>query len=1094
VISQFFIERPIFANAIAIVTIIIGLVCLYTLPVSRYPDIVPPTIQVTARYPGASASVVAATIGIPIEQAVNGVEGSIYMASTSSSDGTYTLTITFNVGTNLNASLALVQNLVNTSLAQLPGGAQQQGVGIRKVSPNFLLVASLYSEDDRFPDAFLSNYASINLQYPLGRVPGVSQVRVFGASPYSMRVWLDPNRLQGFGISTSDVQAAIQGQNVQVAAGQLGISPVPPDQPFQFTINSLQRLSDVRQFEEIVVKSIPGPATQIVRLRDVARIELGQQNYSNFSTFRGHKAANVGVFALPDANAIDTADLVYAQMAKMSRDFPAGLKYDIKYDTTTFVREAVRGVYQTLFIAGILVLVVIFVFLQNLRATLVPATTVPVTIIGTFIAITALGFTINLMTLFALILAIGIVVDDAIIIVENSSYHIEQGMPPKEATIKAMRELTGPVMGITLALVSVFLPAAFLPGITGQVFRQFALVIASTAVISAINALTLKPVQCATWLKPHSDKPPNRFHRAFDRGFLRVTDLYMAVVTRMVLRPWLMLLVFAVIISLAVLGFLRRPTGFLPTEDQGFCILLTRLPEGSSLPRLHETTVQIDQALAKTAGVEAWVDVGGLSILDAANVPNIATTFIIYKPWSDRSADLDQEHIIGNIYKALSGIQEGQFYVAIPPPVPGLGQTGGFQMMVEDRQNLGLDQLHQSVTELVQTGNRQQTLMHPTSTFSVSNPQIYVDIDRTKAEALQVPISNVFETLQGNLGSTFVNLFNKFNQVYQVYIQADAPYRLRPRDIQQLYVKNRNGGMVPLSALTTVRHTQGTELITRYNLYPAAAIFGSAAEGHSSGEALGTMERLAAEVFPQGISYDWTSTSYQERQVGNQAYFVYALSILMVFMVLAALYESWTSPAAVILVVPMALVGVLLALLARGFGNDLYTQVGLILMIALASKNAILIVEYARELHHGGMKAGEAAIEATRRRFRPIVMTSFAFILGVTPLLFARGAGAASQRAMGTVVFGGMLSSTLLAIPFVPVFYVVMEAISERIKGWRRRGKKEEREEKPPSDGGSGEGGSGEGGSGEGGSGEGGSGEGGSGEGGSGEGGSSEGI
>jgi len=1044
VISQFFIERPIFANAIAFVTMIIGVICLYLLPVSRYPDIVPPTIQVTSRYPGASASVVAATIGVPIEQAVNGVEGSIYMSSTSSSDGSYTLTVTFEVGTDLDASLALVQNLVNTSLAQLPGGAREQGVTIRKVSPNFLLVASLYADDDRFEENFISNYAAINLQFPLARIPGVSQVRVFGAAPYSMRVWLDPSRLQAFGLTSSDVLTAIQGQNVQVAAGQLGVSPVPQDHSFQFTVNSLGRLSEVSQFEEIVVKSVPGPAPQLVHLRDIARIELGQQSYSNFSTFNGHRAAHVGVFALPDANAIDTADKVYLAMEQMSKQFPAGLKYAIKYDTTRFVREAVAGVYETLIIAGILVLVVIMLFLQNFRAMLVPATTVPVTIIGAFIAIAALGFTVNLMTLFALILVIGIVVDDAIIIVENASYHIEQGIAPKEATILAMKELTGPIMGITLALVSVFLPAAFLPGITGQVFRQFALVIAATAVISAINALTLKPVQCALWLKPRSSKPPNRFCRGFNSGFQKVTDGYMRAVSWMVHRPWPMFFLFAVIINLTIFGFLRRPTGFFPTEDQGYCILLSRLPEGASLPRSREAIRSIDAVLAKTPGVDFWVDVGGLSILDGANVPNISTTFIVYKGWEERGADLDQDQIVASIYQGLSGIQEGQFFVAIPPPVPGLGQTGGFQMMVEDRQSLGLDQLHAAASELVQAGNGQHGLQFLATTFSVSNPQLYLDIDRVKAEALQVPLSSVLETVQANLGSSFANLFNKFNQVYQVYIQADSRYRLQPRDIEKLYVRNRVGDMVPLSALVTVKEVQGPELITRYNLYPAAAIFGSAAPGFSSGEALRTMERLAGEIFPPGIAYDWTSTSYQEGKVGNQAYFVYALSIVMVFMVLAALYESWTSPAAVILVVPVALVGVLLALLARGFGNDLYTQVGLILMIALASKNAILIVEFARELHKEGRSSTEAAIEATRRRFRPIVMTSFAFLLGVTPLLFARGAGAASERALGTVVFGGMLSSTLLAIPFVPVFYVVMDRVSERIGRLRRRVKGED--------------------------------------------------
>jgi len=1041
VISEFFIERPIFANAIALVTIIIGLICLYLLPVSRYPQIVPPTIQVSARYPGASASVVAATIGVPIEQAVNGVEGSIYMSSTSSSDGSYTLTITFNVGTDLNASLALVQNRVNTSLAQLPGGAQQQGVTILKVSPNFLLVASLYADDDRFQENFISNYAAINLQYPLARIPGVSQVRVFGAAPYSMRVWLDPGRLQAFGLTTSDVLASIQGQNVQVAAGQLGVSPVPEDHSFQFTVNSLGRLSEVSQFEEIVVKSVAGPAPQLVRLRDIARIELGQQSYSNFSTFNGHRAAHVGVFALPDANSIDTADKVYQAMEQMSRQFPAGLKYAIRYDTTRFVREAVAGVYETLIIAGILVLVVILLFLQNFRAMLVPATTVPVTIIGAFIAIAALGFTVNLMTLFALILAIGIVVDDAIIIVENAAFHIEQGMPPKQATIKAMQELTGPIMGITLALVSVFLPAAFLPGITGQVFRQFALVIAFTAVISAVNALTLKPVQCALWLRPRSGKPPNRFYRTFNSGFQRVTDGYMRVVGWMVKRPWPMFFVFALIINLTIVGFLRRPTGFFPTEDQGYCILLSRLPEGSSLPRSREAIRRIDAVLAKTAGVDFWVDVGGLSILDGANVPNVSTTFVVFKEWKERGSELDQERIIANIYQGLSGIEEGQFFVAIPPPVPGLGQTGGFQMMVEDRQSLGLNELHRAANDLVQAGTGKPGLGFLATTFSVSNPQLYLDIDRAKAEALQVPLSSVLETIQANLGSSFANLFNKFNQVYQVYIQADSRYRLQPRDIRNLHVRNRVGEMVPLSSLVSIREVQGPELITRYNLYPAAAIFGSAAPGFSSGEALATMERLAARTLPPGIAYDWTSSSFQEGQVGNQAYYVYALSIVMVFMVLASLYESWTSPAAVILVVPVALVGVLLALLIRGFGNDLYTQIGLILMIALASKNAILIVEFARELHKGGMSSTEAAIEATRRRFRPIVMTSFAFILGVTPLLFARGAGAASQRALGTVVFGGMLSSTFLAIPFVPVFYVLMDRASEQLRKWRKRGK-----------------------------------------------------
>ncbi len=1033
-IAEFYVDRPIFANVIAIVTIIIGLVALFSLPVAQYPQIVPPTIQVSTKYPGASAQVVAETIGVPIEQAVNGVERSMYMSSTSGSDGTYTLTITFDVGTDLNASLALVQNLVNTSLAQLPSGAQQQGVTIKKVSPNILLVVSLYSDDNRFDEIFLSNYAIINLLNPLARLPGVAQTRVFGSGPYSMRVWLDPFKLDSYGLTTDQVMAAIHGQNVQVTSGQLGAPPVPPGQPFQLTINTLGRLSDVGQFENIIVKTATGQAPQIVRLRDVARVELSQQNFTNFAYFNGLKTALIPIFPLPDANAITVADSVYKAMAEMSKNFPDGLKYAVRYDTTLFVREAISKVYETLTIAAILVLIVVLCFLQSFRAMLVPATTVPVTIIGSFIAMAALGFSVNLMTLFALILAIGIVVDDAIVVVEGASYHIEKGMTPREATIRAMSELTGPIMGITLALVSVFLPAAFFPGITGQIFRQFALVIAATAVISAINALTLKPVQCAFWLKPRGNKQPNWFYRGFNKVFQWMSDLYMILVSNMVKRPLMMLIVFAIIIAISFWQFLSRPTGFLPTEDQGFGVLFCRLPEGSSLPRNREVADKINAILKRIPGVSAWVTIGGYSFLDGANNPSISSTFVTYEDWKKRGEALNQDVIIPNINRELAGLEEAQAFIVVPPPIRGLGQTGGFQMMVEDRESLGLQELQQATYGLVQAGNSQPDLRGLTTTFSMNSPQLYLNIDRTKAEALQVPLINVFNTLQGFLGSSFVNLFNKFNQVFQVYIQADSSYRVNTSDIRNLYVRNQAGGMVPLGTILNVQRTQGSELITRYNLYPAAPIFGSAAPGFSSGQALAQMEQLAANTLPRGISYNWTSTSYQEKKLGYQVYFIYALSIFLVYMVLAALYESWFSPGAVILVVPVALVGVLLALTIRGYDSNLYTQIGLILMIALASKNAILIVEFARDLRRGGMSVEQAATEATRRRFRPIVMTSFAFILGVLPLVVAFGAGSASQRALGTVVFGGMISSTLLAIPFVPVFYVLLERLGERIR------------------------------------------------------------
>jgi HAE1 family hydrophobic/amphiphilic exporter-1 len=1033
-ISEFFVDRPIFANVIAFVTIIIGLVALYGLPVAQYPQIVPPTIQVSTRYPGASAQVVAETIGVPIEQAVNGVEGAIYMSSASSSDGSYRLTITFDVGTNLNASLALVQNLVNSALSQLPNGAQQQGVTIKKVSPNILLVVSLYSDDDRYDEIFLSNYAIINLQNPLARIPGVGEVRVFGAGPYSMRVWLDPLKLDSMGITTADVQNAIQGQNQQLALGQLGAPPVPKGQPFQFTINSLGRLSDATQFQDIIVKTVTGSAPQIVRLRDIARVELSQQNYTNFAILSGHMSSGLPIFALPDANAIAVADTCYKTMAQMSKTFPEGLKYKIRYDTTLFVREAISKVYETLFIAAVLVLIVVLLFLQSFRAMLVPATTVPVTLIGAFIAMAALGFTVNLMTLFALILAIGIVVDDAIVVVEGASYHIERGMTPRSATIKAMQELTGPIMGITLALVSVFLPAAFFPGISGQIFRQFALVIASTAVISAINALTLKPVQCAFWLKPQGNKRPNIIYRGFDRVFRAMSDAYVVLVVRMVAKPVTMFIVFVLIIIFTFWQFLSRPTGFLPTEDQGYGILFTRLPEGASLPRNRELAAKVNSILQRVPGIASWVTIGGYSILDGANIPNISSTFVNFEEWKKRGTALNQDVIMNTMNRELAGLEEAQALMVIPPPIRGLGQTGGFQMMLEDRSNLGLDELYRASQALIQAGTSQPSLQHLTTTFSMTSPQLYLSIDRTKAESLQVPMANVFGALQDYIGSSFVNLFNKFNQVFQVYIQAESNYRLNPADIKNLYVRNQTGGMVPLGTLLDVSRTHGSELITRYNLYPAAPIFGSASPGFSSGQALAHMEQLGKDTLPQGMAYDWTSTSYQEKQVGYQAYFIYALSIFLVYMVLAALYESWSSPGAVILVVPVALVGVLLALAIRGYDSNLYTQVGLILMIALASKNAILIVEFARDLHSGGMSIEESAVEATRRRFRPIVMTSFAFILGVVPLLVAFGAGSASQRALGTVVFGGMLSSTLLAIPFVPVFYVLLERLSERFQ------------------------------------------------------------
>ena len=979
-ISEFFIDRPIFANVIAIVTIILGLVCLFTLPVAQYPEIVPPTIQVTTLYPGASAEIIANTVGVPIEQAVNGVEGSIYMSSTSSSSGNYTLTVTFAVGTNLNAALTLVQNMVNGATAQLPEAVGAQGVTVRKVSTNILQVISIYSDDGRYDATYLSNYAIINLQYPLGRLPGVGQIMVFGAGPYSMRVWLDPNKLKYYNLTTLDVVNAIQQQNVQVVAGRLGAPPVPPDQTFQFTVNALGRLADVKQFQEIIVKSErsdQGETAQLVRVQDIARVELDQQFYSNFGGLSGKHSAQILVFALPGANAIDLGAKVKTAMAEMSQTFPEGLKYGIYYDTTAFIGQAIHSVYETLIEAGILVLIVIMVFLQNWRAMLVPATTVPVTIIGAFAAMALLGFTVNLMTLFALILAIGIVVDDAIVIVENASVYIEKGFHPREAAIKAMQELTGPVIGITLVLTAVFLPAAFMPGINGQLFRQFALVIASTAIISALNALTLKPAQCALWLRPHVQKTPNLFYRGFNKGYGVVERAYVVLIQWMVARTTLMVLVFIGVIALAGWRFTQQPTGFLPSEDQGFCVVVARLPDGAAQPRVIGTSNAIDAILKRSQGVEAWVTVGGYSFLDSTNVSNIMSTFVIYQDWSKRGAKLSQEHIVGTMQREFFAIQDAQVVVLVPPPIMGLGTSSGFQMMVEDRSSLGLGELEKAATEVMRAASGQSGLGFMATTFSARSPQLYLDIDRTKAESLNIPLNNVFDTLQAYLGSTYVNLFNKFNQVFQVYVQADTGFRLQPEDIKSLYVRNLKKEMVPLGTLLKVNRTLGSELVTRYNLYPPRPPYSGWRPRASAQERPSkSMAQVANHTLPRGTSYDWTATSYQEKQVGNQAYFIYALSITLVFLVLAAQYENWFNPAAVILVVPIAMVGVLLGLMVRNFDNNIYTQVGLVLMIALASKNAILVVEFARELREGGMSITEAAVEATRRRFRPIVMTS----------------------------------------------------------------------------------------------------------------------
>jgi HAE1 family hydrophobic/amphiphilic exporter-1 len=1033
VISRFFIDRPILANVIAIITIVFGLVALAALPVEQYPVITPPTVQVSTTYPGANAQVVADTVGAPIEQQVNGVEHMLYMSSVSASDGSYKLTVTFDVGTDLDVAQVLVQNRVAIAQPLLPQEVQRQGITTKKQSTNIILFVTLSSPDGRYDSLFLSNFATLRIRDELSRIYGVGDVSVFGAGQYSMRVWLDPEQLKARALTAQDVVAAIREQNVQVAAGQLGQPPAPGSQTFQLTINTLGRLSDVEQFENIIVKS---DGIRVTRLRDVARVELGGQVYDIFFQQNGNPSAGIAVFQLPGANALDVADRVRAAMERLRPSFPEGLAYQIPFDTTRFVRQAVHEVYKTLFEAAILVLIVILVFLQDWRAVLVPATTVPVTIIGAFAGLALFGFTVNLLTLFGLVLAIGIVVDDAIVIVENAAHHLESsGMTPRDAAARAMDEVTGPVIGITLVLMAVFLPSAFLGGITGQLYRQFALTIATTAVISAINALTLKPAQCALWLRPtHGER--NAFFRAFNRVYGRAEAAYARMIGWMVHRPRSMMLAFAALMAVTGLGYSSLPTGFLPVEDQGYVIAGIQLPDAAAQPRTRAIVDKVNAIIGSIPGVAAWNTVGGNSILDQATASNAATFYIVFKPWEERTdPSLQQNAILDTLRHRLGELEEAKSFAFPPPSIRGLGVAGGFQMQLEDRGGVGLQALQQMAEEMIRDGSTQSALGTVNSTFRAGVPQLFADVDRVKVKSLGVPLTGVFDTLQAYLGSAYVNDFNKFDRTYQVRVQAEPRFRLTPDDIRRLEVRNAQGQMVPLGTLVDVRPIVGPQIVPRYNLYPSAAITGEAAPGYSSGQALELMEQMAKTKLPLSMGFDWTGISYQEKAVGSQAYLIFALAVLLVFLVLAALYESWTSPAAVVLVVPLALLGTVIAVAIRGMDNNVYTQIGVVLLIALASKNAILIVEFAREQRARGLGIAEAAVEAARLRFRPILMTSFAFILGVYPLVVARGAGAASRRALGTAVFGGMLTSTFLAVLFVPVFYVVCQGLSE----WRTR-------------------------------------------------------
>ena len=1043
-ISKFFIERPVLANVISVLFIVMGIVAIGILPVAQYPQIVPPTIQVTTTYPGADAKTLVNTVALPIEQQVNGVQDMLYMQSTSTSAGSYTLVVTFKVGTDLNFAQVLVQNRVSAALAKLPASVQAQGVVVQQKSTSILQFVTLTSPKKTYDGLFLNNYALINMQNELARLPGVGNVLIFGTGQYAMRIWLDPEKMQALALTPSDVLNALRAQNVAVPAGQIGGPPVASPQAFQLTVNVPGLLSDPDQFANIVIKSQTGAsatsgttAAKIVRIRDVGRVELASVNYNMLSNFRGQPCAAIGIFLTPDANALTVAKEVSTAVKRMAKSFPADIHYEIPFDTTVFVSASIEEVYKTLFEAGVLVLAVILLFLQSFRATLVPATTVPVTIIGAFAAMAALGFSINLLTLFGLVLAIGIVVDDAIVVVEGVTHKMEvEKTDAKKGAIEAMKELSSPIMGITLVLMSVFIPAGFMPGITGQMYSQFALVIAATALISAISALTLSPTQCALFLKPA--KPGTRKNivfRGFDHIYYPIEAAYVRLIQRMVSRAGLFALCGLGLILLAIYGLGRIPTAFIPIEDQGYMVVSVQLPDSASIGRTNAVMADLDARIEKTPGVESAISISGVSLLDnSASLANAGVLYVMLKPWAVRgSAEglMPMYQALTKIAKATPGATVA---VLPPPPIQGLGQSGGFQGVLELRDgSFDYSKLQQVADLMDRDGDSQSGLENIFTTYRSQAPQLLADVDRTKASALNVPIGNVYDTLQTYLGSSYVNLFTKYGQVFPVYVQADPNARMTPAEVRNYNIRNGSGQMVPLGTMTSITATRGPPIITLYNTYPAAMINGSAASGYSSGQALDVMNDLTAHVLPSGFGYEWTGSAYQEILAGGSTIIVFGLSLLLVYLVLAGQYESWITPITVLLAVPLALLGTVAALSALGLANNIYTQIGLVLLIALAAKNAILVVEVAREhreLH--GKSIIDAAVAAAQTRFRPIIMTSFAFILGVMPLVFASGAGANSRKSIGIAVASGMLASTCIAVVFVPAFYVVLQRFNER--------------------------------------------------------------
>ena len=1037
-ISHFFIDRPIFASVLSIVFVILGAVAFARLPIAQYPEIAPPVINVSGQYPGASAEVVASTVVAPIEEQINGVENMLYVSSNATADGKFSIAVTFDIGTNLDIAQVQVQNRVAIAQPRLPVEVRNIGVTVAKASPDLMMVVHLYSPDKTRDTLYISNFATLEVKDPLTRIDGVGSITAFGSRDYSMRIWLDPDRLQSLGLTAADVTLALAGQNVQVASGNLNQPPVGQPGAFQIAVKTLGRLANPEEFGAIMVKQT---ATAVVRLRDVARVELAALDYTTNSYLDLDPAVALAIFQRPGSNALTTANTIRATMEQLAPRFPPGVKYSIVYDPTRFIQQSVDAVQETILEAIVLVVLVVILFLQTWRAAIIPLVAIPVSLVGTFFFMSLFGFTLNNLTLFGLVLAVGIVVDDAIVVVENVERNIETGLNPHDAAVKSMNEVGAALIAIALVLCAVFVPSAFITGISGQFYRQFALTIAGATVISLIVSLTLSPALCALLLKPHTERrtpfwarPAHAVFRAFNFGFEKLAHGYGWLAARVVRFAVLVLVGYVAILAFGLNEFRKTPTGFIPAVDRGYLIIITQLPSGASLDRTDVVNKRAVEIALKTPGITSAVNFVGFSGATFTNAPNAAAIFVVLDEFEKRAKDPNQSAgaIVGNLYKQLSSIQEALIFVVQPPPVQGIGTAGGFRMMVEDRAGRGPQALQAAALAVSAKANTTPGLTQVFGFFETSTPQLYLDIDRTKAQLLGVSVPDVFAALQIYIGSSYVNDFNLFGRTFRVTAQADSRYRLEPKDVLNIRVRNNQGSTVPLAAFTTVQDISGPYRVPRYNLYPAAELDGAAAPGYSLGQAIASMEQIAKETLPDGFSYEWTTLAFQQLRAGSTAIFAFALAVVFVFLVLAAQFESLTLPLAVIMIVPMCLVASIVGVVLRGQDNNILTQVGFVVLIALAAKNAILIVEFAKQLEDQGRSRFDAAVEAARLRLRPILMTSLAFIFGVTPMVWGIGAGAELRQTLGTTVFSGMIGVTAFGLIFTPVFYVVCRWIAAK--------------------------------------------------------------